>query len=56
MEKVGSLKQAKMDVGVDNINKSTIIVIGGHISAGSIFAAKASCLTIVEIGYVVAKQ
>jgi len=38
-EKVGSLKQAKTDVGVDNINKSTIIVIGGHTSAGSIFAA-----------------
>ena len=51
--KVGSLTSARSHVGVALINDHSIIVIGGSTIGGSIEAAKASCLTTVEIGNIV---
>ena len=55
-EKVDSLTTARIDVGVSLINNNTIIIIGGNTTGGSVEAAKASCLTTVEIGNIVPNQ
>ena len=54
--KVDSLTSARNNVGVAVLNSSTIIVIGGCSSGGSVEAAKASSLTTVEIGNIVPNQ
>ena len=51
--KVDSLTTARSNVGVALINDQTLIVIGGSTSGVDIEAAKASCLTTVEIGNIV---
>ena len=51
--KVDSLTSARIDVGVALINDHSIIVIGGSTSGVDIEAAKASCVSTVEIGNIV---
>ena len=52
--KVDSLTRARKNVGVELLNNSTIIVIGGNpLCDAGVEAAMASSLTIVEIGNIV---
>ena len=52
-KKVGSLRSAKIAVGVSLVNSNTIVVIGGFTKGGSVEAAMASSLTTVDIGTIV---
>ena len=51
--KVDSLTSARQYVGIELLNNSTIVVIGGSTEGGSVEAAKASSLTTVEIGNII---
>ena len=51
--KVDSLTTARKNVGVATINSNTLIVVGGNTKGGSVEAAMASSLPIVEIGHIV---
>ena len=52
-EEVDSLTCARSNVGVANINSSTIIIVGGCTDADGVSKSKASSLPLVEIGCVV---
>ena len=54
--KMDSLTSARIAVGVSLINNNTIMIIGGNTKGGSVEAARASSLTLVEIGNIVANQ
>ena len=54
--KVNSLTSARDSVGVALLNNNTIIVIGGSSGGSGVEAARASCLTTVEIGNIVPNQ
>ena len=54
--KADSLTNARIALGVSLINSNTIIAIGGNTKGGSVEAAEASCLTIVQIGTIVPNQ
>ena len=54
--KVDLLTSARKNVGVALLNSDTIIVIGGTSGGVGVEAAKASCLTTVEIGNIVPNQ
>ena len=55
-KKVDSLTTARAAIGVSFINNNTIIIIGGNTKGGCVEAARASCLTTVEIGNIVPNQ
>ena len=55
-KKVDSLTTERMATGVSLINNNTIIIIGGTTRGESVEAARASCLTTVEIGNIVPNQ
>jgi len=52
-QQVDSLTTARIAVGVATINSNTLIIVGGNTKGGSVEAAKASSLPIVEIGHIV---
>ena len=54
--KMDSLTSARSHAGVSLINHNTMIIIGGNTKGGSIKTARASSLTLVEIGNIVANQ
>ena len=51
-QQVDSLNSARSDVGVATINSNTLIIVGGITKGGSVEAALASSLPIVEIGHI----
>ena len=54
--KVDSLTSARKNIGVSLINSNTIIIIGGNTKGGSVEAAVASCIRVVQIGTIVPSE